>query len=80
MNFGIISLDNGQIANFVFGGYSYEKKWIAAAVTAAALLGLWGCDSTPKAKVYVQNVGEITGAGAIAVNDVFPGIVVSGKR
>ncbi|MFR0734919.1 MAG: hypothetical protein ACLSHU_12775 [Oscillospiraceae bacterium] len=57
-----------------------RKKWIAAAVTAAALLGLWGCDSTPKAKVYVQNVGEITGAGAIAVNDVFPGIVVSGKR
>lgn len=56
-----------------------RKKWIAAAVTAAALLGLWGCDSTPKAKVYVQNVGEITGAGAIAVNDVFPGIVVSEK-
>lgn len=56
-----------------------RKKWIAAAVTAAALLGLWGCDSTPKAKVYVQNVGEITGAGSIGVNDVFPGIVVSEK-
>ena len=56
-----------------------RKKWIAAAATAAALLGLWGCDSTPAAKVYVQNVGEITGAGAIAVSDVFPGIVVSEK-
>ena len=56
-----------------------RKKWIAAAVTAAALLGLWGCDSTPAAKVYVQNVGDITGAGTIGVSDVFPGIVVSEK-
>lgn len=56
-----------------------RKKWIAAAATAAALLSLWGCDSTPAAKVYVQNVGEITGAGTIAVSDVFPGIVVSEK-
>ena len=56
-----------------------RKKWIAAAATAAALLSLWGCDSTPAAKVYVQNVGEITGAGTSAVSDVFPGIVVSEK-
>ena len=54
-----------------------RKKWIAGVVTAAALLGLWGCDNTPAAKVYVQNVGEITGMGAIGVQDAFPGIVVS---
>lgn len=56
-----------------------RRKWIAAVTAAAALLGLWGCDSTPEVKVYVENVGEITGAGSLGINDTFPGIVVSEK-
>ena len=54
-----------------------NKKWIAAALCAGALTGLWGCNSEPATTAYVQNVGEITGAGSIAVNDRFSGIVVS---
>lgn len=54
-----------------------SKKWIAAALSAAALLGLWGCSNEPDTMVYVENVGEITGYGSIAVNDKFAGVVVS---
>ena len=42
-----------------------NKKWIAAALCAGALTGLWGCNSEPATTAYVQNVGEITGAGSI---------------
>lgn len=53
------------------------RKWIAAALGAFAILGLCGCDNTPDTMVYVQNVGEITGTGAIAAADKFAGVVVS---
>lgn len=54
-----------------------NKKWITAALGAAALLGLWGCSSKPDTMVYVENVGDIVGFGSIAVNDKFAGVVVS---
>lgn len=56
-----------------------RKKWMAAALGAAMLLGAWGCSSDPETTVYVQNVGEITGYGTIAANDKFAGVVVSEK-
>ncbi len=54
-----------------------SKKWIAAVLGAAALAGLWGCSKKPDTIVYVQSVGEITGAGSIGMHDRFAGVVVS---
>ena len=52
------------------------KKWIAGALTAALLLGLSACGGKDTA-VYVQSVAEITGTGAVAMENRFPGMVVS---
>lgn len=52
------------------------KKWIAGALTAVLLLGLGACGDKATA-VYVQSVAEITGTGAVAMENRFPGMVVS---
>lgn len=52
------------------------KKWIAGALTAVLLLGLSACGGKDTA-VYVQSVAEITGTGAVAMENRFPGMVVS---
>ena len=54
-----------------------RKKWIAAVLSGALLLGLAGCSSEPDTVVYVQNVSEIAGAGSIAMDNLFAGLVVS---
>ncbi len=54
-----------------------NKKWIAALLGTATLMGLCGCSNTPDTMVYVQNVGEITGAGSIGMKERFAGVVVS---
>lgn len=57
-----------------------NKKWIAAVLGAASLVGLWGCSKKPDTIVYVQNVGEIIGVGSIGMRDRFAGVVVSEKE
>ncbi len=57
-----------------------NKKWIAAVLGAASLVGLWGCSKKPDTIVYVQNVGEIIGVGSIGMHDRFAGVVVSEKE
>ncbi len=52
------------------------KKWIAGALTAVLLMGLGACGDKATA-VYVQSVAEITGTGAVAMENRFPGMVVS---
>ena len=52
------------------------KKWIAGALTAVLLLGTSACGDKATA-VYVQSVAEITGTGAVAMENRFPGMVVS---
>ena len=52
------------------------KKWIAGALTAVLILGLGACGDKATA-VYVQSVAEITGTGAVAMENRFPGMVVS---
>lgn len=54
-----------------------KKKWIAAALAAVMTLGLWGCTGDTDTTVYVENVGVIVGGGSIAIQDKFPGLVVS---
>lgn len=54
-----------------------SKKWMAAVLTAAMLAGLAACDNGPKVRIYVENVGVLTGTGSIGVNDKFAGVVVS---
>lgn len=56
-----------------------RKKWIAAVLSGALLLGLAGCSSEPDTVVYVQNVAQIVGAGAIGTDNLFAGLVVSEK-
>ena len=52
------------------------KKWIAGALTALLILGLGACGEKGTA-VYVQSVAQITGVGAVAMENRFPGMVVS---
>ena len=52
------------------------KKWLAALLAVCLLAGLTGCGSNGKA-VYVQSVADITGMGSIALDDRFPGMIVS---
>lgn len=52
------------------------KKWIAGALTALLILGLGACGEKDTA-VYVQSVAQITGVGAVAMENRFPGMVVS---
>ena len=52
------------------------KKLLAVSLLVCLLLTLGGCGDDGTG-VYVQSVAELTGAGAIAVGDRFPGMVVS---
>lgn len=54
-----------------------RKKWIAAVVAGSLMLGLSACASEPDTVVYVQNVGQIVGDGAIAMDNRYAGVVVS---
>lgn len=51
------------------------KKWLSAALVLCLLL-LSGCSGNDTA-VFVQSVTELSGLGALAPGDRFPGIVVS---
>ena len=52
------------------------KKWLAAGLCACMLAGLAGCGDDGTG-VHVQSVQELSGMGAIAAGDRFPGLVVS---
>ena len=52
------------------------KKLLAAFVALTVALTFIGCGSNANA-VYVQSVGDLSGMGAIAPGDRFPGMVVS---
>ena len=53
-----------------------KKSLCALLLTAVFLLSLTGCGADKNA-VYVQSVAELSGIGAIAPGDRFPGMVVS---
>lgn len=53
-----------------------RKKWIAAVVAGTLMLGLSACSSEPETVVYVQNVGQIVGDGAIAMDNLYAGLVI----
>ena len=52
------------------------KKWLSLALVLAMALSLGACGSDENA-VYVQSVKTLSGIGAIAPGDRFPGMVVS---
>ena len=52
------------------------KKWLVLFLTLSILLTVSGCASKENA-VYVQSVKDLSGIGAIAPGDRFPGMVVS---
>lgn len=54
-----------------------NKKWIAAAMSVIAALGLTACKQESGPAVYVQPVSEIVPAGSVGLNDRFAGMVVS---
>lgn len=54
-----------------------KNRLIALFAVLVTLLSLAACGKKPDVVVYVQNVGEIVGAGSIALNDKFAGVVVS---
>lgn len=57
-----------------------RKAYLFLALVLAMLLALWGCSKTDKGTVYVENVGRIVEKGSIAINDKFPGVVVSEEQ
>lgn len=52
------------------------KRWISFATAMLCAISLAGCGNSENA-VYVQSVAELSGMGAIAPGDRFPGMVVS---
>ena len=52
------------------------KKWLVLLLTLVMLLTVTGCANNENA-VYVQSVKDLSGIGAIAPGDRFPGMVVS---
>lgn len=52
------------------------KKWLTVVLVLCLMLTLASCGSD-QAAVYVQSVADLTGMGAIAPGDRFPGLVVS---
>ena len=52
------------------------KKWISLALAVCLALSLCAC-SADKNAVFVQSVKTLSGIGAIAPGDRFPGMVIS---